>query len=296
MPSRSKTGAVPFGVALGEVVVDGDEVDALVGERVQVERQARDERLSFTGLHLGDVALVQDDPAHHLDVEDALVGLAQARFAHGGERLEEDVLELLAVREPLAELDRLPAQLVVGELLEVGLQRRDVGACSARRFMRRPSPKRRAFSKDPQGRHSGQGTRRYSAVASTSQRSPASRRRPDDVVASLPLSRRLECRRGVERRPAVDVERPSLSRHDELELAARLACGLEDDDRRGPDGPGGALLSPGLGAERWVERRSNGVGERPDGLVGRSALGEQCVRRRAPRTRPCLPRARAPSR
>src|SRR6266511_2439236 len=53
--------AVPLGVALGEVVVDGDEVDALALERVQVEREAGDERLAFARLHLGDVALVEDD-------------------------------------------------------------------------------------------------------------------------------------------------------------------------------------------------------------------------------------------
>ena len=36
-------------------------------------------------------------------------------------------LELLAVLEPLPELDRLPAQLLVRELLELGLEGRDVG-------------------------------------------------------------------------------------------------------------------------------------------------------------------------
>ena len=107
---------VPLGIALGEVVVDGDEVHALTEdapvmrldgwERVQVEREARDERLAFACLHLGDVALVQHDPAHHLDVEHALVGLPQARLTHGCERLEEKVVELLAVRQALPELGR----------------------------------------------------------------------------------------------------------------------------------------------------------------------------------------------
>ena len=111
--------AVPLGVAAGEVVVDRDEVDALaegttvVGldgrQRVQVQREARDERLALAGLHLGDVALVEDDPAHHLDVEHPLVGLADARLAHGCEGLEEQVVELLPVREPLAELGGLRA-------------------------------------------------------------------------------------------------------------------------------------------------------------------------------------------
>src|SRR5207248_11615181 len=71
-------------------------------------------------------ALVQDDPAHQLDVEDALVGLALARFPDRGERLEEELLECLAVLEPLAELGGLRAELLVAERLELGLERGDV--------------------------------------------------------------------------------------------------------------------------------------------------------------------------
>src|SRR2546429_348259 len=55
--------AVPFRVALGEVVVHGHEMDAVAFERIQIEGQARDERLPLAGLHLGDVALVEDDAA-----------------------------------------------------------------------------------------------------------------------------------------------------------------------------------------------------------------------------------------
>ena len=58
-----------------------------------------DERLALAGLHLGDVALVQDDPAHQLDVERARAHRALERLAHGRERLEEDLVERLAVRD-----------------------------------------------------------------------------------------------------------------------------------------------------------------------------------------------------
>ena len=80
-------------------------------QRVQVEREARDEGLALAGLHLGDVALVEDDPAHHLDVEHALVRLAHARLADGGVGLEQQLVELLAVLEPRPELGGLAAQL-----------------------------------------------------------------------------------------------------------------------------------------------------------------------------------------
>ena len=46
--------AHPLGVAAGEVVVDGDDVDALAGERVEIDGKRGDERLAFAGLHLGD--------------------------------------------------------------------------------------------------------------------------------------------------------------------------------------------------------------------------------------------------
>ena len=121
--------AVPLGVTLGEVVVDRDEVHALADraavvrghgrKRVEVEREAGDEGLALTGLHLGHVALVQHDAAHQLHVEHALVGLAEAGLAHGGVGLEEHVVQVLAVGEPLAELGRLRAQLIVGERLEL---------------------------------------------------------------------------------------------------------------------------------------------------------------------------------
>ena len=95
-------------------------------ERVQVERQARDEGLALAGLHLGDVALVEHDAAHQLDVEEPLPRLALARLANGRERLEEDVLERLAVLEPLLELRGLREQLGIAQRLEVGLERGDV--------------------------------------------------------------------------------------------------------------------------------------------------------------------------
>ena len=116
-----------LGLVLGEVVVDRDDVHALAGERVEVARQGRDEGLALTGAHLGDVAHVQGRPTHDLHVEVALAEGALARLADGGERLGEDVVEGLAVGEPLLEDVGLGAQLGVGELLEVLLDRVDLG-------------------------------------------------------------------------------------------------------------------------------------------------------------------------
>ena len=108
--------AHPVGVALGEVVVDGDDVDALAGERVEIDRKRRDQRLAFAGLHLGDGAFVQHHAADQLDVEMALAEGALGRLAHGGEGRDQEVVERLAGRE-LRGILGAGAQRLVGELL-----------------------------------------------------------------------------------------------------------------------------------------------------------------------------------
>ena len=118
--------AHPFAVALGEVVVHGDDVHALAGERVEIDRQGRDQRLAFAGLHLGDHAAMQDDAAHQLHVEMALAEGALGRLAHGGEGLDQDVVELLALGQPVLELLGAGAQLVIDQRRQLRLERVDV--------------------------------------------------------------------------------------------------------------------------------------------------------------------------
>ena len=100
---------------------------ALAFEGVQVQREAGDERLAFAGLHLGDVTLMEDDPAHQLDVEHPLIRLTETGLPDGREGLEEQLLEALAPLEPFPELGCLGAQLLVRESPKIGLERGDVG-------------------------------------------------------------------------------------------------------------------------------------------------------------------------
>ena len=107
--------AHPLRVTLGEVVVHRDEVGALAGEGVEIDGERGDERLAFTGLHLGDLALVEHRAAEDLHVEVAQADAATGGFAHGGERLGQDVVQRLAVREPLTELVGVRGELFVGQ-------------------------------------------------------------------------------------------------------------------------------------------------------------------------------------
>jgi hypothetical protein len=61
--------AHPFGVATGQVVVDGDNMDAIARKRVEIDRKGCDQGLAFTGLHFGDGVFIEDHAADQLDVE-----------------------------------------------------------------------------------------------------------------------------------------------------------------------------------------------------------------------------------
>ena len=108
--------AHPLGVALGQVVVDRDDVHAVAGQRVEVGRQHAGEGLALTGLHLGDVAQVQRGAAHDLHAEVPLAERAGGRLADDGERLGQQLVEGLAVGVALLELVGLGLQLGVGQV------------------------------------------------------------------------------------------------------------------------------------------------------------------------------------
>src|SRR5207244_11266172 len=71
----------PLGVALCQVVVHGHHVHAAPRKRIEIDRQRRDQRLAFAGLHLRDPSLVQDHAADELYVEMPLTERALGRLA-----------------------------------------------------------------------------------------------------------------------------------------------------------------------------------------------------------------------
>ena len=116
----------PVGVALGEVVVDRDDMHALAGQRVEVRGQGRYERLAFARAHFRDLSVVQRHPADQLHIEVAHRERALACFAHDRERLRQHVVERFAVGHTRLELVGLRAEVGVGELGDVRLERVDL--------------------------------------------------------------------------------------------------------------------------------------------------------------------------
>ena len=88
---------------------------ALAGQGVQVGGHGSDQRLAFTGLHLGDAGAVQHDAADDLHGVGLHAQHAPVGLAADGERLRQQVVERLAVGIALLELVGLGAQLLVRE-------------------------------------------------------------------------------------------------------------------------------------------------------------------------------------
>ena len=107
---------------------------ALRRQGVEIDRQGRDQRLALAGLHLGDHAAVQDDAAQKLHIEGPLAQCSLRRLAHGGEGVDQKVVEGLATRQPLAEPGRARPQCVVTERLELWLERIDGGDVPVQAF------------------------------------------------------------------------------------------------------------------------------------------------------------------
>ena len=125
-PEKLVDGAHPGGVALGQIVVDGDDMHALAGERVEIDGERGDQRLAFAGLHFGDAAVIQHHAADQLHVEMALADGALGGFAHGGEGLGDQIVERRAGADPGAEVLGARAQRLVGEGRHLGLERIDL--------------------------------------------------------------------------------------------------------------------------------------------------------------------------
>ena len=106
---------------MSEVIVDGNDVNAVACEGVEVDRQRRDQGFTLTRLHFGNHAAMQDDAAHQLHVEVALTQRALSRLAHRREGIGQQIVELRPIRELLPELSRAFTQFVIRQRNELRL-------------------------------------------------------------------------------------------------------------------------------------------------------------------------------
>ena len=133
--------AHPLGVALGEVVVHGHDMDPAPAEGVEINRERGHEGLAFAGRHFRDPAPVQNHAADELDIEmdhvpcerlvadgDPAADHAPRRIFHHGKCLGKKRVQLggqdlgvLDLREPVLPFQGLGPEGFVAQRLEAGL-------------------------------------------------------------------------------------------------------------------------------------------------------------------------------
>ena len=124
-PHESIELAHPFGLEAGEVIVDGNDMDALAGKRVEDGGQRCGQGFALAGAHLGDSALMQHDAADHLHVERPLTQHAHGGFAHKRVGFRQQRIEIRSGLRFLFQILHVIADVVVGQRFHFGFERVD---------------------------------------------------------------------------------------------------------------------------------------------------------------------------
>ena len=96
----------PFGIAFGQIVVDRNDMDAFAFQSVQIGGQRSNQGFAFTGFHLGNHPLMQDNTANQLDI---IMSLTQSPFgslADDGKSLRQQIVKRFALFQALFKFKR----------------------------------------------------------------------------------------------------------------------------------------------------------------------------------------------
>ena len=111
-----------LGLGLCQIVIDCNDMNALAGQRIQIRCNACHQGLTFTGLHLGDSALMQYGGTDQLYRERTLAKHTVSRLPDCCKCLRKNIIQGLAVAQPLPELYSLFLQRCIGHGLIFILQ------------------------------------------------------------------------------------------------------------------------------------------------------------------------------
>ena len=112
----------PFGVALCQVVVNGNDVHTFPCQRIQIRRHRSHQRFTFTGLHLGNAALMQNDSTDDLNGVRFHAQHSPCRLTHRGKRLRQQRIQRLSTLIALLVLLRFRPQIAVREFFHLRFQ------------------------------------------------------------------------------------------------------------------------------------------------------------------------------
>ena len=109
----------PLRVTLGKIIIDRDDMHTVSGQRVQIGRQNGDKRFAFTGLHLGNASLMQDNAANELHAVRTHPEHTVCRFPADGKCLRKQVLQRFTSLIAGLEFLGLCAKLLICQLADL---------------------------------------------------------------------------------------------------------------------------------------------------------------------------------
>ena len=115
--------AHPFAVTAGQVIVDGDHMDTLAGQSIEVDGHGGHQRLAFTGLHLGNAGAVKHNAADDLYGIGFKTQHTPVRFPTDSKGLGQQIVQRFTLGQPVFEFGGFGLQLLIGQLLHLRLQR-----------------------------------------------------------------------------------------------------------------------------------------------------------------------------
>ena len=86
----------PAGIAAGQIIIYCHHMNALARQRIQIDRQRRDQRFTLTCFHLGNAALMQDKPAYQLNIKMALPQCPARCLSDSGKGVYQQIIFALA--------------------------------------------------------------------------------------------------------------------------------------------------------------------------------------------------------
>ena len=98
-----------------QIIVNGDQVHPLTGQRIQVDGQRGNQRFTFASAHLGNFSPVQCNTADHLHIIMPLPDGTLAGLAYNGKCLDQQIVQCFILRQPGAEFNRFGRQPLIGQ-------------------------------------------------------------------------------------------------------------------------------------------------------------------------------------
>ena len=117
--------AHPLAVTRREVLVDGNNVYALAGQRIKINGAGGHQRFTFAGFHLGNTAVMQGHAADELNIEVTHTKYTHRSFSYHGKGLHQQIIQRGTIGQTLFELGSFGFKLFIAQRLHLRFQRID---------------------------------------------------------------------------------------------------------------------------------------------------------------------------